>query len=533
MKRLLLASAFSASSALAHAQTVTHLTRFDHTTGAVPPAKQPVLIEADIKNALGTKLDASAAEQANAVTTKAITARQAEQGKQNFDDDTSGQRVTIPGANRSAPLSAALSELGIVPDRFKLSADGTDDAPSIQRAVNQACGGVTRNIRFLHRHYAIQSPVSQSCFANWHGQGWATQPLGSLATAPGTWLEIGPAFINNATAPVTFNGNGATGSVVEDFGVTEPGMTPPPLPVMDTHGHVTGWSPATWNPAAYAEVFLSNFAPDMVYRHILFDGVNAGIASVGSGRTSMYDIRGQTFSYLINVQQNQDVSRIVDVHYWPFWSVADPVIQWQQANAHGIYSLRNDTPFWDRLFFFGIHDAIYFGHESAGNTTGGTIGSISCDSTVYCLWDALDPASGQISMQIGNVRSYGQKWDTTYNAAITQMPGSTVFQFDGSAVMQIGNVENFGSDHTSFKFNNGASPSNITVQSVKVFLDQMNPNTDLADFVPSGSGVLASLLNLATPPILAGTGSGFTLTNTGTNGTGSGYLQTPSFVQVH
>jgi len=106
MKRLLLASAFSASSALAHAQTVTHLTRFDHTTGAVPPAKQPVLIEADIENALGTKPDASAAKQANAVTTKAATARQAEQGKQNFDGDASGQRVTIPGANRSTPLRA-------------------------------------------------------------------------------------------------------------------------------------------------------------------------------------------------------------------------------------------------------------------------------------------------------------------------------------------------------------------------------------------------------------------------------------------
>lgn len=315
--------------------------------------------------------------------------------------------VTVGASTNPQSLAALSAQQGYAPDWFKQSADGADDAPSIQRAVNLICSGaaVTNNLNLLARHYTINSPISQTCLVNWRGQGFLEQTAQSqISAAPGTWLDIGAAFVSVSTGPITITGN-ATGSDISDMAFDEPGMTVPPVAVM-SGSNITGWSPSSFTPVAYTQIFTVSGVPNVTFHHLMFDGINAGIAAISSGRTSMYDIRGQVFAYLINEQTAEDVSRIVDIHEFPYWSQADPVVQYQQANTQLIESFRNDTPFWDRIFAFGVKNGIALHGEAAGATTGASVGTVSCDFTKSCI-QVYNETTNLAQFQINNIRSYG------------------------------------------------------------------------------------------------------------------------------
>ena len=428
--------------------------------------------------------------------------------------------MTPQGATNATTLANLLNVGGIFPDWFKTPADGDDDAPSIQRAINALCGTNSQTMRFYARHYAINSAVTQTCVVNWKGEGWVEE-VGAVYTGAGTWFDIGTAFISSLV-PITVSGVGATGSIFEDIAFDEPGMTASPVPVVNGSGRITGWSPASFTPASYNYIVMVDGAPGVLFRHIMLNGVNAGVVSVGSGRTGFFDIRGQAFQYLINVQQSYDINRIVDVHEWPYWSSADPVVQYQQSNSIVVDSFRNDTPMWDRIFAFGVKAGIAFGNEPAGVTTGLAAGSIECDFVKYCLWDQADASSRQITGQIANLRSYSQAWTTVFGAAVAMIPGSAAIESDASSILQIGNMENFGSDYATI---NGTvvQPSNITIASLKIYEDQMSANSQIVRFVTTGN--TGSMISVSLPPILVGTVSGFTDTNTSPNGSGVGTFQ--------
>lgn len=415
------------------------------------------------------------------------------------------------------PAAEAGTTQGVFPDRLRLPADGADDAPSIRRALVAACGTAAPNLVFQARHYAINSPVTQGCTVNWTGQGWQEQPA-TPAAAPGTWFDIGPAFNGAATSPITISNS--TGTVFRGIGFTEPGQPPPPVPVT-RNGQVTGWSPATWAPAGYPPVLTVQGSPGVTVRNVMLLGVNAGLACIGSGRCRFEDIRGQVFTYAINVQQAYDVSRIVDVHVWPYWSAADPVMAYQQANASGILSYRNDTPFWDRLFLFGVRDGVLVAGEAAGTTTGAAIGTLSCDFVQTCL--RVDASAGSVSFQAANIRSFGQRWNTLAGAPAAMLPGSAVLGFAGAAVAQVGQMEDFGSDGAVVRFGgSGAAASTLTLNSLYVHAGRMGAGA--VEFAyPAGPGNAATLLiNVVTPDAPAG----FALTNLKAGGTGT--LMMPS-----
>ena len=430
--------------------------------------------------------------------------------------------ITLGSAPDPVSASFALTWPGLVPDNFKTTADGTDDAPSIQRAINAACGSVVRTIRFLGHHYKINSAITQTCYANWTGEAWEEQPSGGVSQAAGTWFDVGSALIGKSSAVILFTGG--TGSTVSNLAFDEPGMPAAPTPVLNSNGQTTGWSPSTWTSANYPQLMQSSGVPGMSYRHIMLDGVNAGIVATNSGRTGFFDIRGQAFAYLLNIQSAYDSSHIVYVHNWPYWSSADPVMNYEQSNESAIVSFRNDTPMWDQIFIFGAKAGIEFANEAAGSTTGVAAGSISCDFTKSCL---LFDSGVNATAQIGNLRSYAQVWNTVYGAPVTMIPGSSVIEYDGYGVVQLGQMEDFGSDAAMISVVGSSGQTNTQIGSLYAVLTRMSANSSIVKFSTTATG--SSVVNISMQPALTPDApSGFTNTNAGANGSGKGQLSFPT-----
>ena len=453
--------------------------------------------------------------------------------------DITAQSVKLGGGAIANNLSTYLADPGLLVDRFYQPADGADDAPAMQRVVNLICSGATRsrNMRFLAEHYTINSQVQQPCTVNWKGGGYQEQLSGSLAlpTAPGTWFDLGSKFIGVSSGQGPFLITAGPGSVIENFGLDEPGMPAAPVPVVNSSGQITGYNPSSWTPAAYWYAFEVQGSPGVLFRHIMLNGINAGFLVNGSGRTSFQDIKGQVFSYTFSIQESYDVSRITDVHIWPYWSSADPVMLYQQANAKVIGSGRNDSPFWDNIFGFGVFSTIDIFANTDGTTTGAQVGKVQCDSNIECVHIENLAAGQQASMSIAEVRTFDQVWSTIYGYTTTHNPNSTLLQLDGGAVLQIGQIENFGTDVATITEGNATSPSNVQIGSIYVHLNQMSgggsfPASTTGDTCrlvkfPTATGTVGALVTVSMPPLLAGTCTSYEATNTPPNGSGIGTLQ--------
>ena len=456
-----------------------------------------------------------------------------------FPDGPSLSRPAIAdgssNAGKEAASQALLSQMALIPDSYKEAADGSDDAPSIQRAINAACVGDVKTLLFHAKRYSINSPITQSCLANWEGQGYDEQ-AGSNYAAAGTWFDVGAGFSGVLASPI--NIVAGAGSTFENFGVAEPSQPAPPVanhdplfPAGSAQPRILSYTPHAWSPAAFSFVFSVRGSPGNLFRHIMLDGVSQGFHADHSGRTNFEDIRGQVFNTMFDIHESYDVSRITDVHDWPYWSSADPVMAYDQENAHVISSYRNDTPLWDNIFGFGVRAVLYLADDTDGTTTGIHAGKISCDSAVYCIRvNASTPV--QVTGQFASLRTFGAKWSTIYPAPLVQHPGSSMVQLDSSAVLQIGSMENFGTDVATVSFNAPASPSNLLVGSLFVHADLMSPNSVIAKFPTDGASV-PSLLTIGMAPAISGTVAGFHNTNTPPNGSGIGTYQYSAAIAVH
>ncbi len=432
----------------------------------------------------------------------------------------------------AAPGQGTLSQaaprpMTLVPDAYKEASDGLDDAPSIQRAIDAACAGTGRTLAFYARRYKINSPITQNCMANWQGQGFEEQ-AGANYAAAGTWLDIGPGFSGTLASPI--NVTAGAGSVFENFGVAEPSQPAPPtanydpsFPAGSASPHILGYTPSTWSPAPFYYAFSVKGSPGNIFRHIMLDGINQGFHVDHSGRTNFEDIRGQVFNTMFEVHESYDVSRITDVHDWPYWSSADPVMAYGQEHGYVVASYRNDTPFWEDIFGFGLRAVLYMADDADGTTTGIQAGKISCDSVVYCI-RVNTGAAAQVTGQFGSLRTFGSKWSTVHPTSLVQYPGSSLLQLDSSAVLQIGSMENFGTDAATVTFNAPKRPSNVLVGSLFVHADHMSAGAFVVKF-PTANATIPSLLTVGMTPAIAGTAAGFRNTNNRPNGSGIGTYQ--------
>ena len=436
------------------------------------------------------------------------------------DPNTGAAASSGSGISLSQMLAqGAIKQDIVVPDAFKQPADGTDDAPSLQRAITAICAGGRSGTRldFYPRHYSMQSPVTQPCQVRWRGQGWEDQQNTTQAAEGGTWLDFaaGAFGVSGTTNSVTINGIAASGSTVDGIAVTSPVA----LPASDA----TSWTPNN-DPAIFE---TNNINGGVWFNHILCYGVNQCIFSYLSGRSRFTDIRGQAWRGLIVQDLSLDSSKFDDIHEFPYFTSeasnattaqAALMIAFTQSGGAGIQLYRSDTPQIGRVFFFGLNAGVDIEETSntsyPGTASGVTIDSLSCDFTRHCLY--IGNGTINPTVKIGSLRSYAQAWSSVTNPP-TELAASDMIDVESAigAVVQVGQAEDYGSDSAVVHLNGTSSPAYVQIGSLVFDASRMSANSNLAYMAPGP----AHQVGIAQQPIpLGALPTGFAYSNSGTSG---------------
>ena len=247
---------------------------------------------------------------------------------------------------------------------FGVIGDGeTDDTDAIQQALNAAGETPGASVMLETKTYRIDGTIE----------------IPANTTLQGTYL--GPANRAGTTLRV-FGGKGRTegpGAVVLRDGMailrgvrfeypdqSVDAEEPVEFPYSITGGHSS----------RIEEVFLLNS-----YKGINLDGAHANMVR---------NVWGEPLRVGIHVDHCYDVSRIENVHFWPFYTLAEgPLRQWVQQHGVSFQFGRSDWQYVHNVFSYGYHTGVRFFRTEgvpekgypAGATNGQFVG-VGIDSTV-------------------------------------------------------------------------------------------------------------------------------------------------------
>ncbi|NVN09696.1 hypothetical protein [Nguyenibacter vanlangensis] len=429
---------------------------------------------------------------------------------------STNQTLTAPAINGGTVTSATISsspsisstttvsagsyvteQFIVVPDSLKIPADGSDDAPSIQRAINSATshGGGVR-IKFLPRVYNIASQISALNPGVFDCVPSSLQQANALGG--GTIFSISSSFIGSTASPFLFTGSGVIGTKIRGCEIYEgqpPSANPSP-----------GGSIPSWTPNNYPPVFDVETVPGSIeFSDLTWMGVTRGIHADFSGRVSIYNQFGQVYIYLSDIHHSYDVDRIYNIHEWDYVSGGLDVLKYQQTNTNVIQLGRVDSPMLDKIFVFGVASGVRtLADGSAADATGATrpggtatkvqIGTIDCDQGLRCVWNGSDGASFQIDQM------ETQHLDLTA-ATPAAIANSGDIALDGSAFVQFGRIYTQHPAVASIVFNSTSNCS--VVHGGSLIIDDHDFN-DGTMYVTSGAscstGSTKNVINLAVPP---------------------------------
>ena len=418
------------------------------------------------------------------------------------DGTISTQPVLPTGSLTTSLLGDALTDYGILADRFKQTADGTDDAPAIQRAVNNVCSGASRSNRvmLLSRHYAIQSSISWACSLWLVGQGFNAQSYdysGAASALQGTYFDLSATFSGSNTASFNVVGESAQGGGIKRIAFTQPQPSV-----------VSGQA---WTPAPYPYVIsLSNIGGEFTLDDLFFRGVTNGVMANNSARLHAKKIVGQFFNSGLYMDNDHDVAHLGPFHMWVYYSQAPEIVAYQQAHAAGVILGGVDTPMLDKSFFFGMLAGVEF-ITGSGSTPGNKFTTkfnaplIQCDSIVHCL---LVEAQG-VTGSVGILNTSGQQ-GTGSGVAIAN---ADALHIDGSAVFQIAQLWEDYVDTAPVVITSSSACSNIAIGQMYVDFSQSSQSSvNYLNSRPCTSGAAVHQLTLSAPPIPVLKSSGQTLT---------------------
>jgi hypothetical protein len=141
-------------------------------------------------------------------------------------------------------------------------------------------------------------------------------------------------------------------------------------------------------------------------------GINSTLGTQGStGRITFGRIWGQPLSIGIQIDYNYDVSRLHQVHFWPFWRALTQILTYTTTAAYAIVMGRVDNFIADELFFYGYWKGIQFFNRAAiggnPNGPGGTAGNFQigkmqndAGGTAIAIDSACDGTTGTVSQLI-------------------------------------------------------------------------------------------------------------------------------------
>ncbi len=271
--------------------------------------------------------------------------------------------VTSPaiadGAVSQSKLNFQLGYINAQNPPYDAKGNGTnDDTAAIQAALN-AAGTQGGGIVFLPRgNYRIGShlivPAQTSLVGVWRAPTAYSQNLGT------TLLAVEGAGSTSGTAFITLQGPNSTLDGVTIFYPNQVQKNPP--------------TPYPWT-------IRAGGGDNVTVQNALLANPYQGIdlATHPSGRHLIRGVYGQPLLTGIAVDQCYDIGRIMDIHFWPFWS-QDPAIEaFQSANAVTFDFMRTDWEVVEDVFSWGYSIGARF-RASAHGSMNGQMSNINFDN---------------------------------------------------------------------------------------------------------------------------------------------------------
>jgi len=239
---------------------------------------------------------------------------------------------------------------------FTTFVDGvTDVTGQIQNAITfaQTTGDGHMEVRFSSRKYRVTGTLVVTGPVRLVGEGYLDFQNARPITIPpnGSWL-----IHANAGGPlIQFTGDMGKSSGMTNLAIFQEGH---PVPG-------GGWSPASRDWVIRNENTYGTLILDRVHFH----GVYKGVYTNNSARPHYENITGQFFYQGFQFDQIYDLGKLDGLHAWTYWSEADSVLQWQQANCIEITLLRVDGLWMDRIFTFAVKESIHISTSGSGGTS--------------------------------------------------------------------------------------------------------------------------------------------------------------------
>jgi len=296
--------------------------------------------------------------------------------------------VAATGATASRSLAAHFADSLSVRDFGAVGDGATDDTTAFQGAVTY-CQSVGKALFIPAGTYRLTSPINITRGITICGEG-VEHTEGDLTNdiwsrGRGTWLHFDHAGIGFYGAPAGGVGVGAlTGVAFKHFGTMRTQPTPAP-----------GWTPTVydWDFAILGQDF---YAEDILIR-----GSYRGMRL--HNRVECRRVRGQTFDRFIFLEFCSDTPRLVDCHFWPFWSVSEHVSRYMLANSIAYSLARADNTSMVGCFAFGPQTALYC--YSAGSLPPYNLRLVNCDFDYVGRYGILvDTNADQCAISIANTQ---------------------------------------------------------------------------------------------------------------------------------
>ena len=277
------------------------------------------------------------------------------------------------GGYAANPFARSVLEFGARGDARK------DNTAAFQKALDAAhsAGGGIVHVpvgRYLFKgHLTMPSNTSLEgvflappCIAN-------TASGSMLLSTEGRGRADGPPFIG-------VNGWNCT---IRGLGIYYPDQDP----------NATEPVPYPW---AIGRVTESQVVEDMSVIDVALTNPYQGINLAGAPRHYIARVYGHPIKTGLIADHIEDIGRIENIHFWPFWPCTggSPVCNWIQAHGTSFIFGRSDWQYVFNTFSWGYRIGYQFIQTPSGTCNGNFLG-IGADSTFEALRvDAAQPASG-------------------------------------------------------------------------------------------------------------------------------------------
>jgi len=223
----------------------------------------------------------------------------------------------------------------------------TNDSNIIQQAIDTyAEGGV---LFFPPGEYLINGNITVNNSIYIVGSGWAfksdIEPLVQNIPGDGTWFTI----IDTTITPFTFGSENSRGGIMDcAFYQLHPDHS------------------ENWEPTIYPNYIINANTSAFYLNNLMFLTAYNGI-KITSSQCCVEKIYGHFFNTGLLVDNNFSVSKIQDIHFWPFWNTEESILEYCQSNTIGIILGQVNGIFMSNIYMYNFLHGIHIEDSSLIN----------------------------------------------------------------------------------------------------------------------------------------------------------------------